>query len=72
MIHGRQTWTARLKFTHPVEKFSPPSETDESKLRNTFALIVSAASSKVSSDGIRCTRRKASNLKGMIIRFSNK
>lgn len=45
---------------YPVEKFSPPSETGESKFRNTLALTVSAASSGVSSDGIKCTRRSAS------------
>jgi hypothetical protein len=66
---GRQTWTARCEFIYPVEKFSPPSETKESRLRNTFALIVSAASSEVSSVDIRCTRRKASNLKMTIIGF---
>lgn len=47
---------------HPVEKFSPPSDTDESKLRKTFSLMVSGTSSGVPSDGIRWTRRRASNL----------
>lgn len=47
-------------YTHPVEKLSPPSDTEESRSRKTFALTVLAASSGVSSDGIRWTRRRAS------------
>src|ERR1700683_2343531 len=56
--------------TDPVEKFSPPSETGESKLRKTFALTVSAASCGVSSDGIKWTRRRASYLKLTRMKYS--
>lgn len=38
---------------YPVEKFSPPSETEESRSRNTFALTAFSASAGVSSDGIK-------------------
>jgi len=48
-----------LETTDPVEKFSPPSDTGDSRLRKTFAFSVSSFSSAVS-DGIRCTRRSAS------------
>ena len=41
--------------TYPVEKFSPPSETGESRLRNTFAFTVSASSVEPS-EGMRWTR----------------
>src|SRR5882762_4168741 len=63
VIHKRQTRTKFLASAHPEEKFSPLSETGESKSRNIFALTVSMASCEVSSDGIKCTRRKASNFR---------
>lgn len=47
--------------TYPAEKLSPPSETGESRFRKTLTLIVSGVSSGTSSDGIKCTRRRASN-----------
>ena len=46
--------------TDPVEKFSPPSDTHESKSRKTLALTTLDASAGVSSDGMRWTRRRAS------------
>lgn len=49
--------------THPVEKFSPPSETRESRSRKTLTLTVSAASAGRSADGMRWTRRNASYYK---------
>ena len=44
---------------HPVEKFSPPSDTGESRLRKTLAFTPSS-SSETSPSGMRCTRRRAS------------
>ena len=49
----------RDRESHPVEKFSPPSETGESRLRNTLAFTPSS-SSETSFGGMRCTRRRAS------------
>ena len=46
--------------THPAEKFSPPSETGESRLRKTLALIASVVASVSSSAGMRWTRLRAS------------
>ena len=46
--------------THPAEKFSPPSETGESRLRKTLALIALVLASESSSEGMRWTRRRAS------------
>ena len=37
---------------YPVEKFSPPSDTGESRSRNTLELIVTSGDSSTS-DGIR-------------------
>ena len=49
-----------LKDSYPVEKLSPPSDTEESKSLKTLALTMSDASAGVSSDGMRWTRRSAS------------
>jgi hypothetical protein len=46
----------------PVEKFSPPSDTGESRFRKMLAFTVSSSKEALSSsDGNRCTRRSASN-----------
>lgn len=53
----------RSGVTHPVEKLSPPSETGESKFRNTLIFsIVSSWSGMRSPEGMRWTRRRASYL----------
>ena len=49
--------------TYPVEKLSPPSDTGESRSRNTFVLTSSGSDAAASVEGIRCTRRSASNLR---------
>jgi hypothetical protein len=46
---------------YPVEKFSPPSVTTKSRLRKTLAFTVSGVSAGISPEGMRCTRRSASN-----------
>ena len=50
----------KIKILNPVEKLSPPSDTDESKSRKTLALTMLDASVGASSDGMRWTRRSAS------------
>jgi hypothetical protein len=48
--------------SHPVEKFSPPSDTGASRSRKTLALTAAAGPSS-SELGMRWTRRSASNWK---------
>ena len=47
--------------SYPVEKLSPPSDTGESRFLNTLAFTIPGSSSDALPDGIRWTRRRASN-----------